>query len=174
VIEHPSHGYELAQRFKRVYGETLVLTSRLYIYPLLETLSNHGFIEEIPVGASEQAPTSRPKPHYRVTEQGKDAYQEWLVSQFNEERHRSWLFARQLGMLEPEVALEVIKRYEQEYLNEAEAETTETTVAPEDGSDLAERLANEDHRLAVGVRLSWLEYARSELKALVEERARRR
>jgi DNA-binding PadR family transcriptional regulator len=167
IIERPSHGYEFAQRFKRVYGNTLVLSSPLNVYRLLETLSNHGLIEEVPQDAQEQARTSRPKLHYRVTPQGRRAYEEWLVTQVQEERKRSQLFARQLAMLEPEDAIEVIERYEHECLTEAHDESDE------DPESVAERLAYEDERLSLGVRLSWFEYARRELETVIKERGRR-
>lgn len=173
VIERPSYGYELLQRFQRIYGDLLALTSVARIYNALESLSGGGLIEETPESVREAALTRQPKHHYRATGEGVRAYEEWLVARASEERRRSSLFARQLAMLEPEDALEVIERYEFESL-EARGEVAQATdeEPPADGaSGFAKRLAQEDERLVLGVRLSWIEYARTELKALIEERA---
>lgn len=174
VIERPSYGYELVQRFQRTYGETLVLSSASRIYRLLELLRSHSLIEQYRVDAQESALTRQPKPHFRATEQGVCAYQEWLVGHIAEERRRSWLFARQLAMLEPEAALEVIERFERENLEEAGemAEARDEDPPAEGTRGVVERLAEEDERLGLGVRLSWTEYARSELKALIDDRAK--
>jgi DNA-binding PadR family transcriptional regulator len=164
VIERPSYGYELVQRFQRTYGETLVLSSRKRIYTALETLRVRSLIEEV-----ESAPQPRalrqPKPHYRATPQGIRAYQEWLFLQLEEERQRQRMFVRQLAMLEPEAALGVIERYEQECLEDTREGPAEAT----ERGGIAERLAEEDEHLALGVRLSWIEYARKELNALIAQ-----
>jgi DNA-binding PadR family transcriptional regulator len=171
IIERPSHGYELAQRFKHIYGDTVVLDSRLHIYRLLETLSNHMLIEVRREDVQEPAPGRRPDPDYHATATGVRAYEEWLITQFDEQRRRSQLFARQLAMLEPEAALDVIDRHERECLSDAAKLAASET---EEAEGVAERLANEGERLALGVRLSWLDYARHELKALLGERTHRR
>lgn len=176
LIERPSYGYELVQRFERVYGDTLVLSSRSYIYRLLELLSSHSLIEEVREDAKGSALTLRPTPHYRATAQGVHAYKDWLVAQLGEERHRQQLFARQLAMLEPEAALAVVDHYERECLQDA-GDTTQAKgewSAAEGASGIAKQLEEEDERLALGVRLSWIEYARRELKALIDDRAKKK
>jgi DNA-binding PadR family transcriptional regulator len=170
VIEQPSHGYELAQRFRRVYGDALMLDERRHIYRLIQTLHAHELIEEAPAGAGETpAPNRLPKPHYRATEQGLRAYSEWLLIQMEEERQRQRRFARQLAMLEPRAALEVMDRYEEECLTEAE----ESSPAQTPHDVVAERLADQDEQLALGARLSWIRYARRELEALLDESPKR-
>jgi DNA-binding PadR family transcriptional regulator len=183
LIERPSYGYELIQRFERIYEDVLALSSVARIYNGLEALSARGLIEEIPSEVAEPPMARQPKHHYRATATGLRAYEEWLIARAIEERRRSHLFARQLVMLEPEAALEVIARYEVECLEE----TGETAGADDEEQGrqerrnkpggagegtVAERLAAEDQRLALGVRLSWFEYVRRELRALIEERAR--
>jgi DNA-binding PadR family transcriptional regulator len=175
IIERPSHGYELAQRFQRVYADSLVLSNALHIYRLLETLSGHGWIETLSSdapseeagGDEEYTGSGQPRPRYRATAQGVLAYEGWLIGHLGEERRRSWLFARQLAMLQPEAALAVIERYELECLDEA------GEVEGEVAERIADRLADEDDRLALGAKLSWLAYARRELKALINARAKR-
>jgi DNA-binding PadR family transcriptional regulator len=168
VIESPSHGYELAQRFRRVYGDTLLLDNRRHIYRLIQTLQAHELIEETAPSVQEApAPNRLPKPHYRATQQGARAYAEWLLIQMEEERQRQRLFARQLAMLQPAAALQVMDRYEEECLTEAD----ESERAESAREIVAERLADQDEQLALGARLSWIRYARRELEALVGGRA---
>ena len=166
VIEQPSYGYELVQRFRRVYGETLALADSKRIYRLLDTLHTHSLIEEVLPSAEEPpAPNRMPKPHYRATEEGVRAYAEWLLIQMEEERHRRRLFARQLSMLEPRAALQVMDRYEEECLTEAD----EATPAQRERDVVAERLAKQDDQLALEARLSWITYARRQLVPLLSE-----
>lgn len=172
VIERPSYGYELMQRFQRVYGETLTLSGHGRIYTAIETLRVHGLIEEIHEESAQQPPTRHPKPRYRATSQGIGAYQEWLLVQATEERQRQRVLVQQLAMLEPETALEVIDRYKSACLEEsaelkvgsARAESGHATTAGE----IAERLADEHDHLAFEARLTWIEYARQEFSDLSE------
>ncbi|MCL2769867.1 MAG: PadR family transcriptional regulator [Solirubrobacterales bacterium] len=166
VIEQPSYGYELVQRFKRVYGETLALNIPKNVYRLLDTLQVHELIEQTPPSADEPPARNRlPKPHYRATEHGVGAYAEWLLAQMEEARQRQRLFTRQLAMLEPHAALELMDRFEEECLIEAD----ESTPAQTEQEVVAERLAGRDEELSLGARLSWIKYAREELVELLSE-----
>jgi DNA-binding PadR family transcriptional regulator len=168
VIERPSYGYELRQRFRRVYGETLALSDQKDIYRLLDTLRTRELIEETAPSKDEKPARNRlPKPHYRATERGERAYEAWLLLELEEERQRQRLFARQLAMLEPRAALEVIDRYEEECLTEAD----EASPAQSEREIVAERLAKQDDQLALEARLSWIAYARRQLAPLLAERS---
>jgi len=166
VIERPSYGWELVQRFSRTYGEMVALSSSKQIYTALDVLLRRGFIEELGDAGGDSAPARRPKPHYRASERGVHAYEEWLLVQIEEERQRQRVFARQLAMLEPEAALEVIDRYEEECLTDAE----EFPAAQTEREGVAHRLADHDEQLALEARLTWIRYARRELSTLLEER----
>jgi DNA-binding PadR family transcriptional regulator len=163
VIERPSYGYELIQRFQRSYGQTLALSGPGRIYTAIEALSLRSLIEEAS-GERGSNGARVPKLRYRATEPGVHAYQDWLLTQLQDARHRQRLFARQLAMLEPESALGVIDRYERECLAESEI-GAEVETARE---GIAARLAEEEESLALQVRLSWIGYARGELSALLE------
>lgn len=163
VIERPSYGYELAQRFRRVYGETLVLSNAKRIYEALDALRVRSYIQE----AAAHEPESHvrhPRPRYRATELGVSAYQDWLLLQIEEERQRHRLFARQLAMLEPTAALQVIDEYERECLAGAD----EIPPAEAERAGVAERLAHEEEQMSLEGTLTWIEYARNELRALLE------
>lgn len=162
LIERPSYGYELMQRFQRTYGETLALTSPAQIYTALTALKTRSLIHEMSPSKAD-ASTRRPRPHYRATEQGVAAYQDWLLLQIEEERQRGRLFARQLAMLEPSAALAVLEEYERECLAEADQATPAETAR----EALAERLLEGEEQTSLEVRLAWIEYARNELNRLV-------
>lgn len=165
VIERPGYGYELVQRFRRTYGDTLPLSGANRLYIALDALRSRAMIEEVSDPAPGAAPARRPRPHYRATDEGLRAYEEWLLTQMEEERQRSRMFARQLAMLEPGAALEVLDEYEREWLIQAD-EVSPTQTARE---SLAERLVQGEEHTSLEVRLAWIKYARKELKALLAE-----
>lgn len=171
VIERPSYGYDLAQRFEQAYDGMLHLSGISYVYTALDTLKRHSMIEEIPGTRAGR----QPKPRYRATPEGVRAYQERLTSQITEDLRRSRLFARQLAVFaqEPERGLEIIERYGQACLDEAAGASLSpaTTAAPDAAAGLASRLVSEESRLALEAKLPWVEYARREFKALAESRA---
>jgi DNA-binding PadR family transcriptional regulator len=171
MIERPSYGYEILQRFERNYGELLKLSSPSQIYTALDSLVDRGMIE----ATSEPSPSvasRQPRLHYRATEEGVRRYQEHLVDQAEEDRRRSSLFARELAALAPEAALAVLDRYEQLCLAQA------TKARPGDGdaesaaldtsTTLADRLAAEEERLSTEAKLPWVDYARRELRAIAD------
>jgi DNA-binding PadR family transcriptional regulator len=160
VIQRPSYGYELVQRFERTYEDALELSSPSQVYVALDALERRDLIERM---TPDEGDVSRqPKPHYRATAEGVHDYRDWLVAQLNEERRRSRLFARQVAMLSSCDALVVIERCEQACLREASGARPAGTddAHPDEPAYLAARLVGEEERLAVGARLAWVEYAR--------------
>jgi DNA-binding PadR family transcriptional regulator len=177
IIERPSYGYELVQRFERTYAQLLNLSSPSQIYTALDTLARKSLIEEMPATHTASSGVVRqPKPHYRATLEGVHSYQERLISQVTEEGRRSRLFALELAALTPQAALTVIDRYEKACLEQARR--TPPSKPDEGAADamasLAERLASEETRLAMEAKLPWIEYARREFRALLRGRASKR
>jgi DNA-binding PadR family transcriptional regulator len=169
MIERPSYGYEILQRFERNYGDLLKLSSPSQIYTALDSLRERAMIE----ATSEPSPgvaSRQPKLHYRATEKGVRRYQEHLMGQAEEDRRRSSLFARELAALAPEAALAVLDRYEQMCLAQAtKARAQKVELAARDAcATLADRLAGEDERLGMEAKLPWIEYARRELRATAD------
>jgi DNA-binding PadR family transcriptional regulator len=166
VIERPSYGYELAQRFEHAYAGMLHLSGVSYVYTALDTLQRRGLIEEISAARTGR----QPRPRYQATAEGIRSYKERLITQIGEDFRRSRLFARQLAVLahEPDMALEIIEHYGQACLEEAgDAPVPMPAEAPLDAvSGLASRLVSEEGRLAMDAKLPWVEYARREFKAL--------
>ena len=132
-------------------------------------LEQRALIERLRAEGALARDSRQPKPRYRATAEGVERYQDWLIAQAGEERRGSRLFARELAALEPRAALAVLERYEHACLREP-------VRAPEDPSlgggaaRLAGRLIDERERLTVGVRFSWIEYARRELQAILAAR----
>jgi DNA-binding PadR family transcriptional regulator len=171
VIQRPSYGYELVQRFERTYGDALELSSPSQIYTALDALERRALIEKLAVEAAGDA-VRQPKPHYRATAEGMHGYRGWLIAHLEDERRRSRLFARQLAVLAPGDALTIIEHCERVCLKQA-SDTKPTAPAGEsDGAGgLATRLLLEEDRVAVEAKLAWIEYARREFRALAAGRA---
>lgn len=174
IIERPSYAYELSQRFGRIYGNALTLSSVSHAYTAIGRLKDRGLVDEIPgtrVGR-------QPRPHYRATEEGLAAYHEWLIGQVAQERRRQKVFLLQLTALadprDLERAMGIIADYEQACL----AETCATPLARSEGNGegadagprLQARLIAEQKRLSTGANIQWARFARSEIRALAARR----
>ena len=186
VIQRPSYGYELVQRFERTYGHVLELSSPSQIYTALDALERRALIEKLPPSEAPEA-SRQPKPHYRPTALGVEGHADWLIEQAHDERRRSHLFALQLAVLGPRGALAILERYEQLCLRDASEASSEPgdgpnartagASAPSEGrqvGELAARLSREERRLSLQARLAWVGYARRELTALAAERGAKR
>jgi DNA-binding PadR family transcriptional regulator len=165
LLARAGYGYQLVKRFEEAYGDALVLSSESHVYTALNELSRRGLIEEIADAPATRSGTQRqPRVRYRATAEGADRYRERMFEQADADRRQSQLFVRQLAAMEhePEVALEILERYEQACL--AEARRT-----PPTSDRLIDRLLAVESRLAMESRLPWVEYARSQFSALERE-----
>ena len=177
IIERPSYAYELSQRFGRIYGNALSLSSVSHAYTAIGRLKDRGLVEEVPgtrVGR-------QPRPHYHATAIGLTAYHEWLIGQVGEERRRQKVFMLQLTALadprDLERAMGIISDYEQACL----AETCATPLARNEvegeavdaGPHLQTKLIAEQKRLSTGANIQWARFARSEIRALAGRRTTR-
>jgi DNA-binding PadR family transcriptional regulator len=171
LIERPSYGLELANRYQRVYADVLPVSGESHVYSALDALETRAMIETIPgIGVGRQ-----PKPHYQATLQGVRSYEDWLVEQVDAQSRRQELWVRQLAIFahDPEAALQILGRYERQYLKGA----GRTGRLP-DGSaidsrgELIDGLVAEQQRIAVGGMLSWLRYAHARFEALAGSVAR--
>jgi DNA-binding PadR family transcriptional regulator len=165
LLARPGYGYELLKRFEEAYGDVLVLSSESHVYTALNELNRRGLIEEITDVPAVRTGTERqPKIRYQATAEGADSYRERMFEQAGADRRQSQLFVRQLAALEhePDVALQILKRYEQACLAEARRKPTAS-------ERLIDRLLAVESRLALEGRLPWVEYARSQFGALAAE-----
>jgi DNA-binding PadR family transcriptional regulator len=162
LIERPTYAYDLAQRFERRYGDALQLSNIGHVYTALGALEGRGLIEEIP-GTREGR---QPKPRYRSTDSGREAYRGWLVALAAEESRRRRLLVLALGALadDAEQVLDALGDCERTWLADGMATDIAgaRTKAPPTG--MIARLIAEQERLAVGAKLEWVQYAREQLE----------
>ena len=175
VIEKPSYGYELSQRFERRFGK-LLRVGTSHIYAALNSLERETLIEPIP-GEHATRKRRQPKIHYRATAAGARAYRGWLGERMRDDSQRVELLGRLLstGSIDTRAMLTLVERYERECLEEASRisipQRDEPGCAGELAYTLAERLVAEERRLAIQSQLLWVEYARKEIRALAERGA---
>ena len=159
VIEKPSYGYEVWQRFDVRFGELLdVGASR--IYQAVNGLLEAGLIEELPRRRSDSR--RQPRPSYRATADGLRVHREWLAEELRGDPTRLELNRRLLatgGDDEPTL-LAVIDRYEQACLDEMAQLRTGTGDEP-----IRDRLLAEERRLVLEAQLKWIAFARRQLHA---------
>jgi DNA-binding PadR family transcriptional regulator len=166
VIERPSYGLELYNRYERMYGDLLPISGGSHIYKGLDEMQRRGLIETRPeVGVGRQ-----PKPHYRVTPLGVSSFEDWYVEQMDAQRRSLELWARQLAIFahDPAAALDLLGRFRRHYLETVGqmGGGSERSVSHSRGA-LIDELVAEQQRIAAGGMLSWLRFA----VARFEERA---
>jgi DNA-binding PadR family transcriptional regulator len=171
VIEKPSHGYEIGQRFDRRFGGFLSV-GRSSIYAALGTLMDAGLIEKMSgrstTGVSRGAKAGA---SYRATARGARAYRGWLAERVRNDPQRVEMIGRMTlaGVQSAEAALDFIGRYERECVREAQELARPIDAADLDCegiSGLVERLLIEERRRMIDAQLSWITYARAELRAV--------
>jgi DNA-binding PadR family transcriptional regulator len=159
VIERPSYGLELYNRYQRVYAKVLPVSGESHIYTALTALEKRGFIETVPgIGGVAR----QPKPHYQATALGVRSFEDWCVERIETQRRSQELWARQLAIFahDPATALHVLGRYRRQYLKTAgqTGSRPEGSVTDSRGA-LIEELVAEQLRIADGGMLSWLRFA---------------
>jgi DNA-binding PadR family transcriptional regulator len=171
VIEKPSHGYEIGQRFEGRFGAFLN-AGRSSIYAALGTLMDAGLIEKMPgrstTGVRRGAKAGAP---YRATARGARAYRSWLAERVRNDPQRVEMLGRMTlaGVHSVEAAIDFIARYEQECVREAQELARpgrSVTPASLGVTGVVERLLIEERRRMIDAQLGWITYARAELRAM--------
>jgi DNA-binding PadR family transcriptional regulator len=174
IIEQPSHGYELSQRYEVRFGEFLAL-SKSSLYAVLERLRDAEMIEQIVL-----EPTGQPrKQHglrrsYRATRAGAQAYRRWVAERMSDDPQRPQLLGRiaSAGLLGLDALLEVVDRYESECLQAMKAlPTADPEDAQADATELVESLVVDQLRREMRARVDWAIYARRILRAYAQRLA---
>jgi DNA-binding PadR family transcriptional regulator len=170
VIEKPSHGYEIGQRFERRFGEFLTV-GRSSIYAALGTLMDAELVEKMaPYASTGVRRGAKAGASYRATAQGAQAYRGWLADRVRNDPQRVAMLGRMaLACVHSvEAAMEFIARYEQECVREAQ-ELARPSASVSSGADglsaVLERLLVEERRRMIDAQLAWITYARAELRA---------
>ena len=170
VIEKPSHGYEIGQRFERRFSGFLSV-GRSSIYAALGTLMEAALIEKMAArsttGVSRGAKAGA---CYRATAGGARAYRGWLAERLRSDPLRVQMLGRMTlaGVHSVGAALDFVARYERECIREAQELERPSAggASGEDGvSDVVERLLIEERRRMIDAQLAWITYARAELRA---------
>jgi DNA-binding PadR family transcriptional regulator len=169
VIEKPSHGYEIGQRFERRFGRFLSV-GRSSIYASLGSLMDAGLIEKMSgrstTGVSQGAKAGS---SYRASARGARAYRSWLAERVRNDPQRVEMLGRMTlaGVRSFDAALDFIGRYERECVREAQELARHDGVEPSDYGGLSavvERLLIEERRRMIDAQLAWISYARAELR----------
>jgi DNA-binding PadR family transcriptional regulator len=163
VIEKPSYGYEVWQRFEQRFGGLLEVGSSR-IYQVVNSLLDEGMIEQVP---GESAGSRRqPKPSYRATALGMQAHREWLAEELREDPLRIELRRRLLAVSANDAStlLEIVDRYEQACLDEMAELGASGRPAATAVRDVRDRLIAEERRLVLEARLKWILFARRQLQ----------
>jgi len=169
VIEKPSYGYEVWQRFEgRFAGVIDVGASR--IYQAFDSLLEEGLIEQ--VAGADGGSRRQPRPCYRATADGTSTHRVWLAEELRGDPTRLELNRRLLavGPGDTPTLLQVVDRYEQACLDEMAA--LHTDARPTTGSAggalsaMRDRLLAEERRLVLEARMKWVLFARRQLEAV--------
>jgi DNA-binding PadR family transcriptional regulator len=170
VIEQPSHGYEISQRYERRFGSFQSM-SVPRVYAALDRLRDGGMIEPIalkPVKPARKQHLMRRS--YRATDAGVQAYRRWVAEQMRDDPRRPQLLARiaSVGVLGIDAVLDVIDCYRRECMEELRALPTDTEPL-EDGrsslEELTESLVIDQQRRELRARHDWAAHARQILEA---------
>lgn len=156
VIERSSYGFELFHRYQRIYGHVQPLSSESHVYSALDVLEERLLVRQVRGGTARQ-----PKPCYRATNAGRAGYEDWLVEQVAATRGREEQWIRQFGVFanDPDAALNLLSRFQSEYLKRTGEAARSPVRTIESNADLVDALVVERQRLADGEMLTWLQHA---------------
>jgi DNA-binding PadR family transcriptional regulator len=152
VIEKPSYGYEIHERFVRRFGEILS-TSRATIYDVLARLEEEGYVAV----AGSSGPRGRPRVNFRPTDQGAEIHLSWLAECLCDPQ-RSPVLSRLagIGLRGTDAKLKLIDRFVEKSSQEARE-----VPMPECDDGLLWELLIELRRRLADAKLEWGVYARS-------------
>jgi DNA-binding PadR family transcriptional regulator len=174
VIEKPSYGYEIGQRFRTRFGEFLP-ASLSNIYTTLDRLVRLGLLEPTHTQAATVSGRQQ-KLHYRATSEGARAYRGWLTRRLRQVDQRTELLLRLLSVcLRGVRALdEVLGRYEaecvEEQLRREQSPRRHPTTDPELMPELLARMIDEERSSMLSAQLEWVRRMRAELSEHLERR----
>jgi DNA-binding PadR family transcriptional regulator len=155
VIERPSYGLELFNRYQRLYLDVLPVSGESHVYSALDVLEKRGLVEQVP---GVRGIGRQPKPHYKATMQGFRSYEDWLVEQVSAQLRQQQLWVRQLAIFADDspAALRILGRFREEYLKEAGETGRPADGSPSSSRELIDGLVVEQQRISIGGMLTWL------------------
>jgi DNA-binding PadR family transcriptional regulator len=176
IIQQPSHGYELFQRFERFDG--FLALSRSSLYAVLERLREMQMIEEIdlervgPAGGKRDSRRS-----YRATALGASAYRRWVAERIAEDPQWTQVMGQVAcaSLLGLDELAHVVDRFERDLLREMRGlPTCDPEQAPLDVESLVEALILDKRRREMRARIDWATHARHVIEGYAKRVAGRR
>lgn len=169
LIEQPSHGYEISQRYQRRFGSFVPL-SVPRVYGALDRLREAGMIEPLATRAKSASKQARMRRSFRPTKAGAEAYRRWLVEQMRDDPRRPQLLGRivSAGLLGIDALLDVIDRYQRDSMQELAAlpAASDRLESGRAGlEELTESLIVDQQRRELRARNDWAAHARQVLEA---------
>lgn len=172
VCTRRGYGYQLAQRFAALMGESYLLRSSA-VYTALDQLAASGYVvvaERQAVGGSRRSPRTL----YEVTPAGRDRFLTWIIDEdaSTTEPVRSELVAR-IAFMRPEHAIPVLRMIDAAELEcldliaGAQARAADLSA----GDEWEQAIARLVHGHGTGIieaRLAWLREARATIQALLD------
>jgi DNA-binding PadR family transcriptional regulator len=170
LIERPSHGYEISQRYEQRFGSFAPHTPPR-IYAALDRLHKAGMIE--PTTIKPENPSGRQhlmRRSYMATPAGAEAYRSWLAERLRDDPQRPQLLARiaSAGWLDLDSVIEVIDQYERsclEALRTLPTANEELEVGNASLEQLTQHLLTDQQRRELRARHDWARYARQLVEA---------
>lgn len=161
--EQPSYGYEVLVRFRRAFDAADWGISPQGLYGSLDRLERDGLIE--PVATHDRDASRRqPKTPYRVTPTGAEELRRFLATPMAAEPSRAELLVRLQCSRADDVGalMAMLDGHERACLDELRR------IGDDAAGTLVERLAREERRLGIQARLTWIDYARRQLREAAE------
>lgn len=172
VIEKPSHGYEIAQRYEERFGWLLPISSSR-VYAALERLRADGLVEGVAERQAFADARSRGRRRLRATRRGAEAYRSWLARRMRDNAQRFELLGQlaSVAVLGLRGAVDVLDRFEHECISELKRLplVDERVAAGQcDAGELAQSLAADRQRRVLRADLDWAAEARKTVLSYAE------
>ncbi len=170
LIEQPSHGYELSQRYDERFG-SFAAQSVPRVYAALDRLRDNELIEPVVLDTSKPVPKQHlMRRSYRVTALGAQSYRAWVAERLREDPQRPQLLARiaSAGTLGLDGVLDVIERFEQaclEGLRSLPPDSEELELGACSPAELAKALIVDQQRRELNAQREWAAHARAAVRA---------
>jgi DNA-binding PadR family transcriptional regulator len=167
LLERPSYGYEVLVRFRRAFDAGQWAISAQGLYAALDRLERDGLIEPIDERAR-GARRRQPKTPYRVTADGARALRRFLETPMGADPSRAEFLVRLQCAASKDAGalLGMLELYEDACLEELSRIGVAQGAADDSAplGPLVERLALEDRRLGLQARLTWIDFARQQIR----------
>jgi DNA-binding PadR family transcriptional regulator len=176
VIEQPSHGYEISQRYDERFGAFAALSAPR-VYAALDRLRDAGMIEAVVLESAKPVRKQHlMRRSYRSTPAGLKAYRNWVAERMRDDPQRPQLLARiaSAGSLGLDAVLAVIDRYERSCVEELRTLPTDSErveVGDSSLEEITQYLVTDQQRRELRARHEWAVHARGIVRAHMQRTA---